>query len=188
VLRTDDFVCATPGAPCPDPAQVTVTLHRFGLQIDATSTDTFGKYRFDHVEVGDGYQLRFSLAGFAPTLKDQGSSDFLDSDADPLTGFTDVFRVFTGTNDQWDVGFVAVATPTPTNTTQHCHRYANSDAHTHVHRDCDGNRDQTRRRRLRQARRHQPSRQRRRQPQRTQRRPHQRQQPRPLSRQHQLAR
>jgi hypothetical protein len=93
-----------------------VTLHRFGLQIDATSTDNFGKYRFDHVEVGDGYQLRFSLAGFAPTLKDQGSSDFLDSDADPLTGFTDVFRIFTGTNDQWDIGFVAVATPTPTST------------------------------------------------------------------------
>ncbi len=51
-----------------------------------------------------------------PTLKDQGFNDFLDSDADPVSGFTDEFVLIAGVNNTWDVGFVPAPTATPTDT------------------------------------------------------------------------
>lgn len=59
-------------------------------------TDFLGHYLFEDVPAGD-YFLEFVLNslpnGYSVSPKDQGTDDHLDSDADPLTGRTEVFSV-----------------------------------------------------------------------------------------------
>ena len=109
-----------PYQPEPPLAGVTVNLY----QTDATGapmsgspwqtavTGPDGRYQFDVV---DGYyRLQFlpppvadeSQGVYELTQPDQGS-DYIDSDADPATGFTDVFLILPGLNQRyrWDAGF-----------------------------------------------------------------------------------
>ena len=61
-----------------------------GTEIDSTTTDASGAYRFIGLDPGD-YSVRFDLAtlpgGYVPTLQDRGG-EATDSDADPVTGLT----------------------------------------------------------------------------------------------------
>ncbi len=63
----------------------------------ATQTTTKqGFYLFEEVPAGD-YQIAFTAPeGFAFTLKDQGTDDRFDSDANPTSGVTDVFTLAEG--------------------------------------------------------------------------------------------
>jgi hypothetical protein len=54
-----------------------------------TNTDSSGAYVFGELNEMAGYAVRFILhSGYAFTLERQGSDDAIDSDADPLTGYT----------------------------------------------------------------------------------------------------
>ena len=61
-----------------------------GTEIDSTTTDASGAYRFIGLDPGD-YSVRFDLTtlpgGYVPTLQDRGG-EATDSDADPVTGIT----------------------------------------------------------------------------------------------------
>ncbi len=90
----------------PGMSGVTVTLHTSGGAIVAsTVTDGDGAYGFSGITVGQ-YYLRFSglPAGFSFALRDQGSNDFIDSDAD-ATGITATFSLSAGEiKDLYDAG------------------------------------------------------------------------------------
>ncbi len=60
--------------------------------VDTTTSEEDGMWEFEYVLPGS-YYVTFSGTGYEPTLKDQGSDDMLDSDADPTTGQTDAFTV-----------------------------------------------------------------------------------------------
>jgi uncharacterized repeat protein (TIGR01451 family) len=87
---------------------VTVQLFSSSGSLVATDlTDASGAYAFNSVVPGD-YYLVFTLpGGYAFSPKDRGGSDTQDSDADPLTGRTDVFSVTSGQVDNSrDTGLV----------------------------------------------------------------------------------
>jgi hypothetical protein len=78
----------------PGLAGVTVTLYDGdGAQLGQTTTDSAGSYTLQaSSNEAPSYYLEFSLpGGYAYTAKDQGADDDLDSDADAVTGRTDVF-------------------------------------------------------------------------------------------------
>ncbi|MEO1297648.1 MAG: SdrD B-like domain-containing protein, partial [Cyanobacteria bacterium J06636_16] len=76
---------------------VTVELQTPDGTVVATQTTTKqGFYLFEDVPAGD-YQIAFAAPdGFAFTLKDQGTDDRFDSDANPTSGVTDVFTLAEG--------------------------------------------------------------------------------------------
>jgi hypothetical protein len=64
-----------------------------------TVTDSMGHYMFSDVLPGD-YVLHFALPmGYAFSPMDQGDNDSLDSDVDPMTGYTMCFTVDVGMDD-----------------------------------------------------------------------------------------
>ena len=73
-----------------------------GSVVATTSTNLIGFYEFKNVFPGN-YVVEFSKTslptGFVFTSKNQGSDDEVDSDANPLNGFTDVFEVLPFTPD-----------------------------------------------------------------------------------------
>lgn len=75
--------------------------------VSSTKTDICGYYLFSGISAGN-YYLKFILPeGFKFTKKDQGSNDYLDSDADIATGKTDSFSVNPGIDDiSRDAGLV----------------------------------------------------------------------------------
>ncbi len=70
-------------------ANVPVSLYTCdGNFITQTNTDQYGKYLFGGLDPGD-YKVKFTKPnGYYYTVKDAGADDALDSDADPVTGFT----------------------------------------------------------------------------------------------------
>jgi len=77
-----------------------------GSVIATTSTNLIGFYEFKDVFAGN-YVVEFVKSslptGFTFTSKNQGSDDELDSDADSLTGITDVFEVLPLTPDNFTI-------------------------------------------------------------------------------------
>ncbi len=78
-----------------------------GNIIDTTTTDADGLYLFDFLPPGD-YSVQFELPdGFEFTLQDQGLDDALDSDADPVSGMTQVVTLEAGdSNLTLDAGLI----------------------------------------------------------------------------------
>ncbi len=95
----------------PGLADVAVTLHRAadGSIAGSTSTNALGGYSFASVAPGS-YYLRFvAPAGHSFSPRDQGTSDALDSDADPA-GRTPDFALLAGENKtSLDAGLVPPA-------------------------------------------------------------------------------
>jgi Ca2+-binding RTX toxin-like protein len=74
-------------------------LNNLGFVMDSTVTNASGLYSFATFAAGD-YKIKFiAPAGYTFTLKDQGTDDTRDSDADQTTGNTDLFALPGGTND-----------------------------------------------------------------------------------------
>ncbi len=66
---------------------------------DTTVTDSMGHYMFADVLPGE-YVLHFYLPpGYAFSPMDQGDNDSLDSDVDPMTGYTQCFTLEAGMDD-----------------------------------------------------------------------------------------
>ena len=65
------------------------------LLVKTTTTGENGRYLFDQVAPGD-YCVKFERSSLVFSDQDQGDDDTLDSDANPDTGFTDVFTVRPG--------------------------------------------------------------------------------------------
>ncbi len=88
-----------------------------GKELARTITNASGYYAFG-AESGKSYQIEFVRPSrFAFTRSDQGPSDELDSDADPISGRTAVFTLDKDTR-AWDAGLTASqgggeVTPTP---------------------------------------------------------------------------
>lgn len=73
--------------------------------ISTTTTNSQGKYLFSDLLPGNYYVRFFAPTGYLFTIKDAGSNDQKDSDADPLTGKTMCFTLNAGQNDlSWDAG------------------------------------------------------------------------------------
>ncbi|MEM9219436.1 MAG: Ig-like domain-containing protein [Cyanobacteria bacterium P01_F01_bin.150] len=94
----------------------------FGTADDTTQTqvtNSKGKYKFTGLEGGD-YKVTFETPeGFEFTTKDaaNGRKEWLDSDADPTTGMTDVIPLFPGQrNYRVDAGLVQIDDPGSGNT------------------------------------------------------------------------
>jgi protocatechuate 3,4-dioxygenase beta subunit len=70
---------------------VTVNLlDEYGNWLNSTTTDSSGYYQFTGLTAGN-YRLEFvAPLGYQFSPKDQGTDDTLDSDADPITGWTAV--------------------------------------------------------------------------------------------------
>ncbi|MCD1259295.1 carboxypeptidase regulatory-like domain-containing protein [Paenibacillus athensensis] len=67
--------------------------------IATTVTDVWGQYGFANLEPGN-YVVEWTVpAGYGVTAKDQGGSDALDSDADPLSGRSDTVTLQSGDNN-----------------------------------------------------------------------------------------
>jgi hypothetical protein len=97
---------------------VTVELYtNLGALVASTVTDGTGHYLFSNVTPGS-YYLKFTLpAGYVFSPKDQGSDNYADSDADPVTGQTVTTTLDPGENDlRWDAGMHLTPTATPTAT------------------------------------------------------------------------
>jgi len=82
--------------------------------LENTTTDSFGYYEFSGYPEGN-YSLQFVLksSSYRFCSADQGSDDFIDSDANKNTGKTEIFTAFvTDTNDMsWDAGMYLVQEP-----------------------------------------------------------------------------
>ncbi|MFH0736664.1 MAG: SdrD B-like domain-containing protein [bacterium] len=90
----------------PGVADVNVKLYNSSnVFIAEMQTSNTGIYSFLNLTPGD-YYVKFGLpAGYAFTLKDQGSNNELDSDVDPTTGKTVVTTLSNGeTDNSWDAG------------------------------------------------------------------------------------
>ncbi len=74
-------------------------------------TDSDGFYEFADLTPGDYYLIFGNLpTGGRFTVNDLGGNDALDSDVDPLTGTTTIFRLISGTFDMdWDAGLILPA-------------------------------------------------------------------------------
>jgi uncharacterized repeat protein (TIGR01451 family) len=88
-------------------------LNQSGTKIDSTISDALGQYVFDSIIEGN-YRIQFTKpVGMNADSKDFGSDDTIDSDADALTGITDLITVNTGlpiantarNNNTVDAGF-----------------------------------------------------------------------------------
>jgi len=77
-----------------------------------TLTDSEGLYAFADLEPGD-YSVRFfAPPGFVFSPENQGGNPNLDSDADPVTGFTVCFTLGAGQSDtSWDAGLCPLEAP-----------------------------------------------------------------------------
>ncbi|NUN10954.1 MAG: carboxypeptidase regulatory-like domain-containing protein, partial [Ignavibacteriaceae bacterium] len=87
-------------------AGVTVKLYNSSnTLVGTTTTDANGNYSFTNLTPGN-YYVEFTLpSGYSFSLKDQGSNDAVDSDADITTGKTVVTTLTAGENDlTWDAG------------------------------------------------------------------------------------
>ncbi|MCX8056085.1 MAG: SpaA isopeptide-forming pilin-related protein [Ignavibacteria bacterium] len=77
--------------------------------VEITTTNSNGNYVFNNVPSGN-YQIKFYdiPSGWNFTIKDAGSNDLLDSDADPSTGLTVCFNIDANNCDsnstRWDAG------------------------------------------------------------------------------------
>jgi hypothetical protein len=95
-----------------EPGMVSALVYLYddqGMLLDFTFTDGSGYYSFsDVIWIDQNYRLRFiPSSGYQLAPRDQGSDDEADSDADPATGYTDVFNIFGTTDDtRWDAGMV----------------------------------------------------------------------------------
>ena len=87
---------------------VLVELRRSdGALVASTISGENGTYIFNNVPGGSYYEKYALPSGYQFTLKDQGTDDYFDSDADPLTGVTDV--AYIAESDyfcSWDAGLV----------------------------------------------------------------------------------
>ena len=116
----------------PGAAGVTVSLYQEdGALVDSTTTDDLGAYQFAGLRSGRYFLAFLALEGKPFTLDNTGDDDEADSDADGLTGRTEVFDFDSSQPDlRWDAGLVLYAptatpqpplpprleTPTPTST------------------------------------------------------------------------
>ena len=84
-----------------------------GTVVATQTTTKQGFYLFEDVPAGD-YQIAFTAPeGFAFTLKDQGTDDRFDSDANPTSGVTDVFTLAEGERIfRVDAGLIPALEPT----------------------------------------------------------------------------
>jgi protocatechuate 3,4-dioxygenase beta subunit len=85
---------------------VTVNLYQAdGTLLGTTQTDTAGLYLFDQLLPGDYYLEFLPLEGFVFSVEDAIADEQLDSDADIVTGLTNVFTLISGQHDMsWDAG------------------------------------------------------------------------------------
>jgi hypothetical protein len=94
----------------PGLASIGVVLYEEGgVVVDFTVSGPGGDYSFTGLNWGNqNYQVRFTAPpGYTISPQDQGSDDEADSDADPVTGYTDVFNIFSLDDDvRWDAGMV----------------------------------------------------------------------------------
>ncbi len=80
-----------------------------GALVASTVTDGTGIYNFPDPAPGTYYLSFTAPTGFAFSPSDQGGNDAVDSDVDPLSGFTAVFALVAGeTALLWDAGLVPV--------------------------------------------------------------------------------
>ncbi len=92
---------------------VTVNLYDCqGNPIASTTTDGNGFYLFDGLMPGD-YNIEFvQPAGYNFSPQNVGGDDAVDSDADPVTGFTECTTLVSGETDlTWDAGLFMVMGP-----------------------------------------------------------------------------
>lgn len=106
----------------PGVANVELDLFQNGDQVDSTTTDDSGGYRFDNLQPHTPYEIRIdttqdALTGHSLTAAHKGSDSQLDSDA-TLSGTTATIAFTTGdagTSDHsLDVGFTGSGSPPPT--------------------------------------------------------------------------
>jgi uncharacterized repeat protein (TIGR01451 family)/fimbrial isopeptide formation D2 family protein len=90
----------------PPVPNVLVTLYDADTNaLDTTTTDASGFYSFTNLVPGTYFVGFTPPAGWQITLQDRGGDDALDSDADPVTGFTIPTVLISGENDlTWDAG------------------------------------------------------------------------------------
>lgn len=100
--------CEETGLPC-----ASITLYcTNGTPVDATTTDTAGRYLFTCLPPGDYYLIFDPPQGYTFTAACQGGDDTLDSDADPATGRTEnVTLTENRTEAALDAGMVAATPP-----------------------------------------------------------------------------
>jgi hypothetical protein len=99
----------------PGMSGVTVELYTCdGTFVASTITDAYGEFRFLDLEAGSYYEKIIPPTGYEFTLKDQGASDWFDSDVDPTTGETDCVNLPTTDSSycQFKAGLVCVTTGT----------------------------------------------------------------------------
>jgi hypothetical protein len=92
-------------------ADITVNLlNSQGNIVQTQSTNESGFYLFSDIAAGM-YSVQFvTPEGYVATAANQGSDDNLDSDADPITGFTDMVALTSGSsNTSLDAGFYQLA-------------------------------------------------------------------------------
>lgn len=74
-------------------------LDASGTELESTTTSGGGAYSFTNL-IPDTYKVQFvAPSGYAPSPKDQGGDDALDSDADVTTGITATTTLAAGDND-----------------------------------------------------------------------------------------
>ncbi|MDV7397402.1 SdrD B-like domain-containing protein, partial [Arthrospira platensis SPKY1] len=85
---------------------VTVTLYDPDTNaLDTTTTDVNGFYSFTNLVPGTYFVGFTPPVGYQVTLQDAAGDDTLDSDADPITGYTIPTTLVSGENDPtWDAG------------------------------------------------------------------------------------
>jgi len=102
-----------------EPGMVSALVYLYddqGMLLDFTFTDALGNYNFtDLIWYDQYYRIRFIPApGYQLSPRDQGSDDEADSDADPTTGYTEAFNIFSTTDGtRWDAGMVPAVACTP---------------------------------------------------------------------------
>ncbi len=87
-------------------AGVTVELYEKGVGLaDTTTTASDGSYSFTGVQPTNYYLVFYTPSGYLFSPADQGGDDSLDSDANIISGTTDVTTLTSGeVDDTWDAG------------------------------------------------------------------------------------